>query len=245
MTGKDKPHRVSITDAVTGRWVADSSIARTRPRGDSHSSVALFCCPRSSRVRSREQEQAGSTQGGLSCSGAAAASALPDSGKPTSAVDVTWTHPDYCSIGDNRLQKRDRIKALTMQLHSSHFFMHCRACHGWISHTQLQQFVTGITTTKDFLKEKNSLRPKAEGKHGLNILILCAERVQMMPLTVKKAHTQLWSHLRSQNWDMFQDMTVGLLNLWHKEEHAAGPGVSDGTGGNTFHEAVTHSKSEK
>lgn len=67
----------------------------------------------------------------------------------------------------------------------------------------------------------------------------------MMPLTVKKAHKQLWSHLRSQNWDVFQDMTVGLLNLWHKEEHAAGPGVSDGTGGNTFHEAVTHSKSEK
>lgn len=61
-----------------------------------------------------------------------------------------------------------------------------RLWDGWISHTQLQQFVTGVITTKAFLKEKNSLRPKAEGKHGLNIP--CAERVQILPLTVKKAH---------------------------------------------------------
>lgn len=66
--------------------------------------------------------------------------------------------------------------------------MHCPPWGDWVSHTQLQQFGTGINTRKAFFKEKNSLRPKAEGKHGLNILTLCAERVQMLPLTVQKAH---------------------------------------------------------
>lgn len=206
MTRNNKPHGVFIIYAITGGWVADSSIAQTRPRGDFLSLSVLHspalqtanpaplpvpaepAAPRVSGGGRRNKR--GPLQEGWASLGWLGV--LPFRtlwGKPTSAVDVTWTHPDYCSNGDNHLQKWDRIKALTMQLHSSPFsFMHCRLWGGWISHTQLQQFVTGVIITKAFLKEKNSLRPKAEGKHGLNILILCAERVQTLPLTVKKAH---------------------------------------------------------
>lgn len=99
MTRNNKPHGVSIIYAITGGWVADSSIAQIRPRGDFlsvavlHSPALQTASPAALPVPAEpvtpgvsgggEKEQAGSTPGGLSFTGMAVGSALSDSLRKT------------------------------------------------------------------------------------------------------------------------------------------------------------------
>lgn len=90
----------------------------------------------------------GSTAGGLSCPARAG-------GKPPRAVNSPNT-AGYCCHGDRACRNSTGLPS-EMQLHPSPL-VHCSPWGGWISHTQPQQFGTGINTTRAFLKEKNSLR---------------------------------------------------------------------------------------
>lgn len=176
--------------AIPGGWAADSAGAKTRPRGGSAlpPCTAESCSPES--APGPAPGPSGAHQPRASGEGRRNQVGPSRNGRgfcPSSLTEenqrVLWSNLNTPWL----LLWWGQGQALPVPLHTRPLLLHALwPWDGWISHSPLQQFVTGINTTKAFLKEKNSLRPK--GKHGLNILILCADRVQMLPLILKKAH---------------------------------------------------------